>query len=204
MAGEQERLAELLCARLCHDLAGAVGAVSAGAELLADEGMDSPMAGEAISLLGDSAASMTARLRFLRLALGPSSSSGPSEARPLTMAYLEKGYPQGNWKLDWPADQSGIDSPELAKLLLNLICLAQDSLPRGGVIVVRPRGAALVLGRGEPVTAGESVQGLDAADLGGLSGRAGQGAYASRLAARLGATVAWRQSPGEIAFSLRN
>ncbi len=145
MAGEQERLAELLCARLCHDLAGAVGAVSAGAELLADEGVDSPMAGEAISLLGDSAASMTARLRFLRLALGPSSSSAPSEARPLTVAYLEKGYPQGDWTLDWPADQAGIDSPDLAKLLLNLICLAQDSLPRGGVIVVRPRGAVPVV-----------------------------------------------------------
>lgn len=203
MAGEQERLAELLCARLCHDLAGAVGAVSAGAELLADEGADSPMAGEAISLLGDSAASMTARLRFLRLALGPSSSSAPSEARPLTVAYLEKGYPQGDWKLDWPADQAAIESPELAKLLLNLICLAQDSLPRGGVIAVRPRGPALVAGRGDNVVPGESLQGLEAADLGGLSARSGQGAYAARLAARLGARIDWRQSPGEIAFSLQ-
>ena len=202
MAGEQERLAELLCARLCHDLAGAVGAVSAGAELLADEGMDSPRAGEAISLLGDSAASMTARLRFLRLALGPSSSSAAIEARPLTVAYLEKGYPQGDWKLDWPADQSAIETPELAKLLLNLICLAQDSLPRGGVIAVRPRGVALVTARGDSATPGESVQGLTAEDLGDLGARSGQGAYAARLAARLGATVRWRQSPGEIAFSL--
>jgi histidine phosphotransferase ChpT len=203
MAYQQERLAELLCARLCHDLAGAVGAVSAGAELLAEEGPASPMAAEAVSLLADSAASMTARLKFLRLALGVSSASAPSEARPLAQAYLEKGYPQGEWKLDWPADQGPAASPDHAKLLLNLICLAQDCLPRGGVIVVRPQDAVLVAARGETLTASESVRGLTATELAELGPRAGQGAYANSLAARLGGTVAWRQEQGEIAFSLQ-
>jgi histidine phosphotransferase ChpT len=203
MAYEQERLAELLCARLCHDLAGAVGAVSAGAELLAEEGPASPMAAEAVSLLADSAASMTARLKFLRLALGSSSASAPSEARPLALAYLEKGYPQGDWRLDWPADQGAPASPDQAKLLLNLICLAQDCLPRGGVISVRPQEAALVTGRGETIIAGESVQGLAATELAGLGPRAGQGAYAAFLAARLGGKIACRQGEGEVAFSLQ-
>lgn len=202
MAYEQERLAELLCARLCHDLAGAVGAVSAGAELLAEEGPASPMAAEAVSLLADSAASMTARLKFLRLALGVSSTSAPAEARPLAQAYLEKGYPQGEWRLDWPADQGPAASPDHAKLLLNLICLAQDCLPRGGVIAVRPQDAVLVAARGETLAVGESVQGLAATELAGLGPRAGQGAYSAFLAARLGGAVAWRQGAGEIVFSL--
>jgi histidine phosphotransferase ChpT len=203
MAHQEERLAELLCSRLCHDLAGAVGAVSAGAELLAEEGPASPMAAEAVSLLADSAASMTARLKFLRLALGSSSSSAPAEARPLAIAYLDKGYPQGEWRLDWPADQGPAASPDHAKLLLNLICLAQDCLPRGGTISVRPTEAAMVVARGDTVTTGESVQGLAAGELNGLGPRAGQGAYAAFLATRLGGAVACRQGPGEIAFSLQ-
>jgi histidine phosphotransferase ChpT len=202
MAQQEERLAELLCSRLCHDLAGAVGAVSAGAELLAEEGPASPMAAEAVSLLADSAASMTARLKFLRLALGSSSSSAPAEARPLAHAYLEKGYPQGEWKLDWPADLGVAESPDHAKLLLNMLCLAQDCLPRGGTIHVRPQEAS-VTARGDTVTVAESVQGLTAGELAGLGPRAGQGAYAAFLAARLGGTVAWTQGAGEIAFSVR-
>jgi len=35
------QLAPLLCARLCHDLAGPFGAVNNGAELLNDDGEDS-------------------------------------------------------------------------------------------------------------------------------------------------------------------
>ena len=202
MAYDQERLAELLCSRLCHDLAGAVGAVSAGAELLAEEGPASPMAAEAVSLLADSAASMTARLKFLRLALGSSSASAPAEARPLAIAYLTKGYPQGEWTLDWPADQGPAASSDHAKLLLNLICLAQDCLPRGGTISVRPGEAAPVVARGDTVTIGESAQGL-AGELDGLGPRAGQGVYAAFLAARLGGKVACRQGPGEVAFSLQ-
>src|SRR5579859_3140148 len=203
MAYEQERLAELLCARLCHDLAGAVGAVSAGAELLAEEGPASPMAAEAVSLLADSAASMTARLRFLRLALGNASASAPNEARALAAAFLEKGFPQGEWKLDWPMGQAAAKSPDQAKLLLNLVCLAQDCLPRGGVIAVRPEEEVLVAARGETVTMGESVQGLAATDLAALGPRTGQGAYAGFLAARLRGAIAYKQGPGEIGFVLR-
>ncbi len=159
------------------------------------------MAAEAVSLLADSAASMTARLKFLRLALGSSSASAPAEARPLAIAYLTKGYPQGEWKLDWPADLGPAASPDHAKLLLNLICLAQDCLPRGGTISVRPGEAALVVARGASVVLSESTQGL-AGELNGLGPRAAQGAYAASLAARLGGRVACRQAQGEAAFSL--
>ena len=202
MAFEQERLAELLCSRLCHDLAGAVGAVSAGAELLADEGPASPMAAEAVSLLADSAASMTARLKFLRLALGVPSASASAEARPLSIAYLEKGYPQGEWRLDWPLERGAAVSSDHAKLLLNLVCLAHDCLPRGGTISVHPQETS-VTARGATVTAGESVNGLTATELAGLGPRAGQGAYSAFLAARLGGKVVGRQGAGEIIFSLQ-
>ena len=92
----------------------------------------------------------------------------------------------------------------MPKLLLNLVCLAQDCLPRGGVIAVRPEEEVLVAARGETVAVGESVQGLTATDLAGLGPRTGQGAYAGFLAARLGGAIAYKQGPGEIGFSLRS
>ena len=76
--------AELLCARLCHDMAGAVGAAAAGAELLED-GFDA----ETVQLVAASAASAVARLKFFRAALGPAGSDQPADAvQDLTAAYL--------------------------------------------------------------------------------------------------------------------
>ena len=61
-------LAALLSARLCHDLAGPVGAVNNGAELLSDgdaDGME-----DARDLISSCAGQAVRRLRFFRLAYG--------------------------------------------------------------------------------------------------------------------------------------
>jgi histidine phosphotransferase ChpT len=193
-------LAELLCARLCHDLAGAVGAVTAGAELLAEEGPASPMAAEALDLMADSAASM-ARLRYLRLAVGPANQGAAHQVRALAEAYFEKGFPQGDWRLDWPPELAAIDSPDRAKLLLNLIGLAQECLPRGGVIAVRPDQSDMVVAIGAAVS-GEAMQGLTATSFAGLSPRAAQGAYAALLARRLALTITPQPRDGALALAV--
>jgi len=194
-------LAELLCARLCHDLAGAVGAVGAGAELLIEEGMQSPMAEEALGLLSASASAMAARLRFLRAALGPIGSD-TKDARNLAHAYFAKGHPQGEWRLDWPEGATPPSSVEAAKLLLNLICLAQDCLPRGGTIAVRPGAAEPVSGEGPAVIEGESLRSLASGDAPPAGPRAAQGAYAACLAAQAGGRIAVRQEAGIVRFSV--
>jgi histidine phosphotransferase ChpT len=56
------RVAELLAARLCHDLIGPVAAVANGAELLADD--DPEFARDAIALVGGSARKANRRLQF--------------------------------------------------------------------------------------------------------------------------------------------
>ena len=61
-------LAQLLCTRLCHDLAGPVGAVAAGVELTA--GDPSQVDAETLGLIGNSSAAATRKLKFLRAALG--------------------------------------------------------------------------------------------------------------------------------------
>jgi len=196
-------LAELLCARLCHDLAGAVGAVTAGAELLAEEGTASPMAGEALELMAGSAASLAARLRFLRLAVGPANQGAAAQAQPLAEAYFSKGFPGGEWRLDWPQDPKPTLTPDQAKLLLNLICVAQECLPRGGIIEVRPDQAETVVARGAGLILGEAVHGMRAADQAGLTPRAAQGAYAALLARRMGSSIDVRQCDATLTLSVK-
>lgn len=128
-------LAELLCARLCHDLAGPVGAAAAGAELVEESG--SACDSQTLGLVATSAAAAVARLKFLRGALGPTSLSRQDTRtlRALADEYLcSAGAPISlDWRLT-AADMTG----EQARLLLNLILLARDGLPRGGTILVKP------------------------------------------------------------------
>lgn len=196
-------LAELLCARLCHDLAGAAGAVTAGAELLVEEGGGSPMAAEALDLMASSAISLSVRLRFLRLALSPANQSAAGQARTLALAYFSKGFPQGNWRLDWPAEQPVLPSGEVAKLLLNLISVAQECLPRGGVITVRTGAALIVAAEGSAAMIGEAASGLHAAGWRDLTPRAAQGAYAALLVRQLGAELHVEPSEQAVQISVK-
>src|ERR1700719_3150332 len=71
------RILELLTARLCHDLAGPVAAISNGAELLDDE--DPDFAREAAALIGESARTAAKRLQLFRYVYGwsPGAMAGP-------------------------------------------------------------------------------------------------------------------------------
>jgi len=121
--------AELLCARLCHDMAGAVGAAAAGAELLQDD-----LDAETARLVGDSAAGAVARLKFFRAALGPAGSPQPDTVvRDLAAAYLRAADP--GLSLRWTCHRPRLDG-DTARLVLNLILVARDGLVRGGEIAV--------------------------------------------------------------------
>jgi len=126
-------LAELLCARLCHDMAGPVGAAAAGAELLED----SPDP-ETAAMVATSAAGAVARLKFLRTAFGPAGSPQPPEViRDLAAGYLRSAATggAGGLRLAWTCRPAPLDG-ESARLVLNLILIARDGLPRGGEIRV--------------------------------------------------------------------
>ena len=70
------RIAQLLCSRLCHDLAGPAGAVNAGVEFLNDGGGE---ASEAAGLALQAAHQMSRRLEFYRAAVPRSTT--PSSLR---------------------------------------------------------------------------------------------------------------------------
>ena len=149
------RIAELLASRLCHDLVGPIGAVNNGMELLADD--EFGMAEDALQLASTSARRAADSLQFFRLAYGMAGSrvgGELSELRNLAQAHLKVSKTE----LDWPDAAPPDGAPDdLGKLLLNMIELGVEALPRGGRLTVGVSG-----GNGgvavEVVAAGEGAQ----------------------------------------------
>ena len=123
------KVAKLLCSRLCHDLISPTSGVNAGLELMAEH----PDSEDAMGLIIRSAKQVSSRLTFYRSAFGASGVTTLSEARELAAGILE----DGKVALDWPGEEGGPVSAVGAAMLLNLVLVAMDTLPRGGTISVR-------------------------------------------------------------------
>lgn len=82
------RIAELLTARLCHELVGPVTAVANGAELLSEDGLEVDR--EALALISDSARRIASRLQLYRFSygFGATHAAGPQPGE-LAARYFE-------------------------------------------------------------------------------------------------------------------
>jgi histidine phosphotransferase ChpT len=121
-------LAETLAVRLCHDLSGQVNALTGCMEILREEADP-----EALALAGDAADMLARRLRLARAAWGRT--GGPmsvAEWRQLAEALARRNVV---FALD-EVDPTEHFAPAAARLTLNLLILAAESLPAGGVIEV--------------------------------------------------------------------
>lgn len=128
-------LAALLCARICHDLVSPVGALSAALEVFSDDdNMD--MRDDALELIKLSAGQASAKLQFLRLAFGAGGSApgiiGSDELKKLSLGVFE----DGKVNINWDVEADGLDKPS-ARILLNLVMLGMQTIPRGGEMVVK-------------------------------------------------------------------
>jgi len=122
-------LAELLAVRLCHDLSGPLGTLMGALELLAE---DPETAAEAVPLAGDMSAMLGKRLRLLRAAWGKSA----PELDVVGLHGLLEGLPAIH-RLRF--DFSGLDAavsfaPAGSRVVLNVLLLAAECLPGGGVV----------------------------------------------------------------------
>jgi len=128
------RVTELLASRLCHDLVGPVGAVNNGMELIEDE--DPGMIDDALKLAASSARQAANTLQFYRLAYGMAGArvgGDMSELRAIAAGYLGSG----KVALDWSVQTGPAGAPDgLGKLVLNLVALAVEGLPKGGTVAV--------------------------------------------------------------------
>ena len=122
------RLSELVCARLCHDLAGPLGPMAGVVELARE---DSGAVSEALAVMHDATHEMGNRLRLLRAAWTGDGAAIDFAA----LQILAAGLPNGRrLRLDFSAVTAAILPPAVARVVLNLLLLAAESLPAGGTI----------------------------------------------------------------------
>jgi histidine phosphotransferase ChpT len=147
-------LAAMLCSRVCHDLISPVGAIVNGLEVLDDN--PKPEDKEfALDLIRKSAKTASARLQFCRLAFGAAGSAGAQidlgDAQNMARGHIEDGKCTIAWNLPrllLPKNR--------VKLLLNMMVIAQQTIPRGGTLTVNP------IGEGEALSFRVTAAGLNA------------------------------------------
>lgn len=131
-------LAALLCSRVCHDLISPVGAIVNGLEVL-EEDNDEETKTFALDLIKKSARNASARLQFCRLAFGAAGSAGVQidvgDAEGLARGFIE----DEKIKLTWNLPRVLLPKNRV-KLLLNMLIIAGQAIPRGGLLTVDPLG----------------------------------------------------------------
>ncbi|MPZ56202.1 MAG: histidine phosphotransferase [Rhizobiales bacterium] len=132
-------LAALLCSRVCHDLISPVGAIVNGLEVY-EEDNDEATKSFALQLIKKSANSASARLQFCRLAFGAAGSAGAEidlgDAENMARGFIEDDRVKLNWNLP-----RQLLPKNRVKLLLNMLIIAGQTIPRGGTLTVDPAGA---------------------------------------------------------------
>jgi histidine phosphotransferase ChpT len=187
-------LAALLCSRVCHDLISPVGAIVNGLEVLDDN--PKPDDREfALDLIRKSARTASARLQFCRLAFGAAGSAGAQidlgDAQTMARGHIEDGKTTIVWNLP-----RLLLAKNRVKLLLNMLVIAQQTIPRGGVITVDPIGEGDAFGfrvaaSGLNARLPQNIADLlSATDASGVDAHAVQPYYTRLLAQACGLKVA--------------
>ncbi|WP_068313533.1 histidine phosphotransferase ChpT [Polycladidibacter hongkongensis] len=133
-------LAALITSRVCHDIISPVGAITNGLEVLDEEGNED-MAEFAMDLIRKSARQASNKLQFARLAFGAAGSAGSQidlgDAQQVALGLMESEKATLHWEL-----------PRLlmvknrVKVVLNLVLIANQCVPRGGDIRLNLEGDA--------------------------------------------------------------
>ncbi len=134
------RLAELIATRVFHDVGGLAGTLAATIEVALEDG---EAAGESLSTAVELAAELNRRVRLLRAAWGPTG----EELDIARLQDLALGTPGAHrMRLDLSAlPPTTLLSPELSRVVLNVVILAAESLPRGGTLTLSRTSQAGVL-----------------------------------------------------------
>jgi histidine phosphotransferase ChpT len=137
-------LAALLCSRVCHDLISPAGAIVNGLEVL-EESKDEETKTFALDLIRKSAQTASARLQFCRIAFGAAGSAGAEidtgDAEKVARGFME----DDKLKLAWTVPRVLMPKNRV-KLMLNLLMIGTQAIPRGGQLTLDPIGEGPTVG----------------------------------------------------------
>jgi histidine phosphotransferase ChpT len=138
-------LAALLCSRVCHDLISPAGAIVNGLEVLEEKDSDEETKTFALDLIKRSARTASARLQFCRLAFGAAGSANAQidlgNAQAMVRGFIEDDKTRLTWNLP-----HALLPKNRVKLLLNMLIIAGQTIPRGGTLTVDPVGEGETMG----------------------------------------------------------
>jgi histidine phosphotransferase ChpT len=145
---ETLRLVELTCARLCHDLGGLIGTIGNALDMVTE---DAGQQSEVVAFAATAAKALTRRLRLMRAAWGPETNAMTlSGLRALSVPALEAR----RIVLDTGAlPPDCVFSPSAGRVVLNLVLLACDCLPKGGTILLMGEPSDLFIRIRGPISA---------------------------------------------------
>ena len=131
---------ELMAARICHDLSGPIGPMAGILELARE---DPDTAEEALDLALQSTAGLVGRIRLIRAAWA--GDCGTMDIKTIH-EMLTAGLARRRLSIDFSRLAPAPLAPATARLLLNVLMLAAESLPAGGTLACagQPDGDMIV------------------------------------------------------------
>lgn len=131
---DARRLAALTASRVCHDMAEPLNAIIQGLEFLKESDAAVKNA-DAISLMDSGVQKAWAKLEFMRFAYGGAASADGETHLDEARAVVERLYGVLKPSMEWKAKGVTLPRPGL-KVFANVMLIAADCLPRGGVVTV--------------------------------------------------------------------
>lgn len=200
-------LAALLCSRVCHDLISPVGAIVNGLEVLEEE-KDEETQKFALDLIKKSANTASAKLQFCRIAFGAAGSAGAQidtgDAEKISRGFLADEKTRIAWNIP-----RLFMAKNKVKLLLNMLLIAGQAIPRGGEMTIDPIGEGDSMGIKVSATGTNAKIPPNAPLLSGLAGEEGLDAhriqpfYAGLLAKACGMTASIALEGDTVVLSAR-
>jgi histidine phosphotransferase ChpT len=130
---ESPDFSALIGSRICHDLVNPIGAIGNGVELMM---MDGIAKGPELSLIAESVASATARIRFFRIAFG---ASGDQRVSRSDVRSILSDVTQGTkMHIEWTS-AADLDRRDVRLAFLALQCF-ETIMPYGGAITATQIG----------------------------------------------------------------
>lgn len=192
-------LAALLCSRVCHDIAGPASAMGAALSVLDDDDA-ADMRDDAIALLRNGAGQIRAKLEYARVCFGAAGSRGGDMAISEIRSLADPMFSEARADLSWKTDSGNI-SKNAGRVLLNLIWLAVDTLPRGGTVTIEATASGDGGARMRVVATGPRLR-LDAAYIAAFKGDEPEDGFDGRNVQPYYAGLIARESGGRAEASL--
>jgi histidine phosphotransferase ChpT len=131
-------LLELLSVKICHDLAGPIGAISNGLDLMEDA--DAIMQKKALELIEDCSKQAINRLKLFRKLYGMNLEKSEANLTEIKLL-LDNYFLDTKISLNWPADNLFISyytvDNLIGKLLIALVLAGSSFLVSGGIIGIK-------------------------------------------------------------------